>query len=336
VSHALNVAHVATTAAGQHSDRMTSPTSTGLAVAAQPDVIRRLGEEAVPWLRLVEFRAGDEAPDGPVDMWVPEYPASLGPRAWAAGLAALPGLRVVQLLSAGVDPWPALIADSAGDPVLCNGRGIHGASTAELAVATTLAMVRELPRYVRQQEQRHWRGSTARSVAGARVLVLGAGDIGRRVADVLRMLDARVTLVARTARDGVVAMADLPDLLPRQEIVVIAVPSTPETERMVGRDFLAALPDGALVVNVARGRVVDTAALLAELTSERLYAALDVVDPEPLPADHPLWVAPRVLITPHVGGGAEGWLERGCALVLDQAGRLQGGEELCNRVVDGY
>jgi len=315
---------------------MASPTRIGLTVAAQPDVVRRLGEEAQPWLRLVEFEAGDQPPTQPVDMWVPEYPASLGQRAWAAGLEALPGVKVVQLLSAGVDPWPALLADSDSDAVLCNGRGVHGASTAELAVATTLAMVRELPRYVRQQDEHRWQGAAARSVAGVRVLVLGAGDIGQRVASALRILDARVTLVARTARDGVVAMADLPDLLPRQEIVVIAVPSTPETERMVGRDFLAALPAGALVVNVARGRVVDTDALLSELLSQRLHAALDVVDPEPLPADHPLWSAPNLLITPHVGGGAEGWLERGCAMVLDQARRLTDGTDLRNRVVHGY
>jgi len=315
---------------------MTSPTSTGLTVAAQPDVVRRLAEEDEPWLRLVEFQAGDEPPNRPVDMWVPEYPASLGPRAWAAGLAALPGVRVVQLLSAGVDPWPALIADSSGDPVLCNGRGVHGASTAEMAVAITLAMVRDLPRYVRQQDESVWLRSSDRSVAGSRVLVLGAGDIGRRVAAVMRLLDARVTLVARTPRDGVVAMDDLPDLLPRQEIVVIAVPSTPETERMVDRDFLAALPDGALVVNIARGQVADTDALLAELRSERLHAALDVVDPEPLPAEHPLWRAPNLLITPHVGGAAEGWLERGCVLALDQARRLHEGTELRNQVLHGY
>jgi phosphoglycerate dehydrogenase-like enzyme len=269
-------------------------------------------------------------------MWVPEYPASRGARAWAAGLAALPGLRLVHLRSAGVDPWPALLADGGRAVVLCNGRGIHGASTAELAVATTLAMVRELPRYVRQQDEHRWRGDSARSVAGARVLVLGAGDIGHRVAAVLRQLDARVTLVARTARGGVASLDRLPDLLPTQQIVVIAVPSTPETERMVGREFLAALPDGALVVNVARGKVVDTQALLAELTSGRLSAALDVVDPEPLPPDHPLWSAPNLLITPHVGGGAEGWLERGCALVLDQARRLHDGAELRNQVVHGY
>lgn len=311
-------------------------TLAALTVAAQPEVVRRLAEEPEPWLSLVEYQAGNTPPEATVDLWVPEYPASLGARAWAAGLAALPGLRVVQLLSAGVDPWPSLLAESGRALRLCNGRGVHGASTAELAVATTLAMVRDLPRYVRQQEQRIWRGSPARSVAGARVLVLGAGDIGHRVAAVLRGLDARVTMVARTARGGVAAMDRLPELLPDQQIVVIAVPSTPETERMVGRGFLAALPDGALVVNVARGKVVDTDALLVELRSERLFAALDVVDPEPLPPDHPVWSAPNLLITPHVGGGAHGWLERGCALVLDQARRLHQGADLRNQVAHGY
>jgi phosphoglycerate dehydrogenase-like enzyme len=168
------------------------------------------------------------------------------------------------------------------------------------------------------------------------VLVLGAGDIGRRVATALAAFDAEVTLVARTAREDVRAIADLPALLPEQDAVVLALPNTPETRGLVSGQFLAALPDGAVLVNVARGAIVDTDALLAELRRERLHAFLDVTDPEPLPPDHPLWDAPNLLLTPHVGGGTTGWQRRAYALVRAQLERYVAGEELANRVERGY
>jgi phosphoglycerate dehydrogenase-like enzyme len=166
--------------------------------------------------------------------------------------------------------------------------------------------------------------------------VVGAGDIGRRVADVARILDAEVTVVARRAREGVAELAALPDLLPEAEVVVLAVPLVDETRGLFDAEALAALPDGALLVNVARGGVVDTEALLRELRTERLFAFLDVVDPEPLPSDHPLWDAPNLLLTPHVGGGTRGWERRAYTLVRDQLLRFVAGEELANRVESGY
>lgn len=279
--------------------------------------------------RVLCWEAPDEPPTEPVQLWVPEYPSTYGPQTWSAGLAALPELEVVQLLSAGVDPWPALLPEGV---TLCNGRGIHGASTAELAVATTLAMLRELPRYLNQQRERTWLRHPPQVIAGTRVLVVGAGDIGTRVARALQAIDADVTLVGRTARDGVRSTDELPGLLPSHQVVVLAVPSTPETTGMVDADFLAALPDGALVVNVARGQVVDTDALTAEVLSGRLRAALDVTDPEPLPADHPLWTADGALITPHAGGGADGWQGPAARLAAAQARRLVEGAPLLNVV----
>jgi phosphoglycerate dehydrogenase-like enzyme len=156
------------------------------------------------------------------------------------------------------------------------------------------------------------------------------------VADAVRVFDAEVTLVARTGRGDVHPLADLPDLLPRHDVVVIAVPLTPETRGLVDAAFLAALPDGAVLVNVARGSIVDTDALLPELTAGRLHAFLDVTDPEPLPADHALWDAPNVLLTPHVGGGTKGWETRAFRLVREQLLRFHAGEELLNRVEHGY
>jgi phosphoglycerate dehydrogenase-like enzyme len=232
-----------------------------------------------------------------------------------------------------VEPWLAVVPPGV---LLCNGRGVHGASTAELAVAGMLAMVRRLGPYAEQQRVHRWARIDTPGLIGRRVVVVGAGDIGRRVAAVAAALDAEPTLVARTARDGVRGFAELPGLLPVADVVVLAVPHTPDTDRLVDARFLAALPDGALIVNVARGALVDTAALLAELTSGRLHAVLDVTDPEPLPADHPLWDAPNLLLTPHVGGGTTGWQRRAYRLVRDQLLRYVAGEPLLNQVEHGY
>ena len=252
-------------------------------------------------------------------------------------LEALPALRVVQLTSAGVEPWLDRVPDGV---TLCSGRGVHGASTAELAVAGLIAVVRDLPHYVHAQRAGEWAPRSTRSLSGMRVAVLGAGDIGNRVATALRAFDADVTLYARTARDGVRALADLTGGsgadLGRTDAVVIALPATAETARLVDARFLSALPDGAAIVNVARGAIVDTDALLAELTARRLHAFLDVTDPEPLPAGHALWSAPNLLLTPHVGGGTAGWERRAYALVREQILRFQRGEPLLNRVRDGF
>ena len=145
-----------------------------------------------------------------------------------------------------------------------------------------------------------------------------------------------MTLVGRRAREGVLTWDAARAGLARTDVLLLAVPHTPDTEGLVDADVLAALPDGALVVNVARGAVVDTAALTEEVAAGRLRAGLDVTDPEPLPGDHPLWSLPGVLITPHVGGGADGWEERARALVADQVERLHERRELRNLVTSGY
>jgi len=296
-----------------------------------PDARDHLGEtppgvEFVTWDGYGDPPAGAEA----IEVFVGRYDVPPPP---AAALSGLPRLRVVQLLSAGVEPWLPVVPAGV---LLCNGRGIHGASTAELAVAGILASRRGLLPFEAAQRAHEWRPNRTPGVTGQQMLVLGAGDIGRRVATALEAFDAEVTLVARTARDGVRALDDVPALLPEQDVVVLALPDTPETRGLVDAAFLAALPDGALLVNVARGAIVDTDALLAELRAERLHAFLDVTDPEPLPADHPLWDAPNLLLTPHVGGGTVGWEARAYALVRAQLERYLAGEELANRVERGY
>jgi phosphoglycerate dehydrogenase-like enzyme len=161
---------------------------------------------------------------------------------------------------------------------------------------------------------------------------VGAGDIGRRIGRMLEGFDAELTYVARTARDGVRSTDELPQLLPQADVVVLVVPVTEETRGMVDAGFLAAMADGALLVNAARGVVVDHDALLAELTSGRLRAALDVTDPEPLPAGHPLWSAPGLLLTPHVAGAVPDTNDRAAAVVADQLRRVLDGAPLENVV----
>jgi phosphoglycerate dehydrogenase-like enzyme len=246
--------------------------------------------------------------------------------------AALPRLRLVQLLSAGAEKFAGRLPDGV---LLCNARGAHTAATAEWAVTATLAAQRGIPFFVREQEAGRWSFRTHQSLVGARVLVVGAGDIGRAIGRMLEGFDVDLTYVARTARDGVRAMTDLPELLPEADVVIVIVPVTDETTGMVDAAFLAVMRDGALLVNAARGVVVDTDALVAELAGGRLRAALDVTDPEPLPPGHPLWSVPGLLLTPHVGGAVPETNTRAAAAVTDQLARILAGEPLVN-VVDRY
>jgi phosphoglycerate dehydrogenase-like enzyme len=284
-------------------------------------------------VRAHRIDAADGPPTGEAagaQVWIPRSGgASLPDNGFLEGL---PRLRLVQLLSAGAEKFVDRLPDGV---VLCNARGAHTPSTAEWAVAVTLAAQRGIPFFVREQEARRWSFSTHSSLVGARVLIVGAGDIGRAIGRMMAGFDAELTYVARSARQGVRSTDELPALLPDADVVILVVPVTPETTGMVDAGFLAAMKDGALLVNAARGVVVNTEALLAELTSGRLRAALDVTDPEPLPDGHPLWSAPGLLLTPHVGGAVPETDSRAAAAVTEQVARIVAGEPLAN-VVDRY
>jgi phosphoglycerate dehydrogenase-like enzyme len=252
---------------------------------------------------------------------------------YAEMIAAMPRLEAVQAVSAGIEYLLGVIPPGV---TLCDGRGVHGGPVAEWILAGILAWVRDLPTFVRAQDRREWEPRPARELAGQRVLIIGAGDLGEQAARRLRAFDAEPIMVARHPRAGVHATAELPELLPSAGIVVLVVPITEETRHMVDEAFLARMPDGALLVNAARGQVVVTDALLAELTAGRLHAVLDVTDPEPLPSDHPLWSAPNLLLTPHVAGSASGFPARAHALVREQIERHARGEPLRNVVEGSY
>ncbi|HEY2298411.1 MAG TPA: 2-hydroxyacid dehydrogenase [Jatrophihabitans sp.] len=248
-------------------------------------------------------------------------------------LEIMPKLKVIQLLSAGVERWVSDVPDGV---ILCNGRGVHGRATAELAVTGILALIRKLPTFLVEQAARRWTEMHSEDLDGKRLLVLGAGDIGGYIARALEVFGAETTFVARTARDGVHGIGELPGLLPDADILAIALPLTDETRGLVDADVLAALPDNAIVVNIARGPIAVTDALLAETQAGRLRAFLDVTEPEPLPTDHPLWSVPNVIITPHVGGGTDGWQRRGYRLASEQIERYVAGERLINVVGQTY
>lgn len=279
-----------------------------------------------------EREAGGQDPLADVEFWVPAF-LHADPDAARAVLDRMPRLRVVQAQSAGVDAFVRLIEP----PVqLCDARGVHGPSTSEWALTAILSVLREFPRFERARQDRRWDYAVTDELTGKRVVIVGAGDVGEQLAKRVRACDAETVLVARSARAGVHGIAELDGLLPAADVVVLLVPKTDETIGMVDARFLARMRDGALLVNGARGPVVDTDALLAELQSGRLRAAIDVVEPEPLPSDHPLWSAPNLLITPHIGGSVLGLTDRVARLIADQLRRFVAGEPLQNVVTGGY
>ncbi|MGN6251255.1 MAG: 2-hydroxyacid dehydrogenase [Marmoricola sp.] len=265
-----------------------------------------------------------------VRFYVPSYQlGAVGPELFAP----MTHLEVVQTMTAGVDNVRAAVPAGV---TLCNGRGVHDTSTAELAVALTLASLRDIPGHVRSQDAGAWQPRWGTSLADRQVLVVGYGQIGAAIEERLLPFECTITRVARTAREGVHAVDELPALLPAADVVVLILPGTPETRGLFDADLLGRMKDGALLVNVARGPVVDTDALLAELGAGRLHAALDVTDPEPLPPGHPLWTAPNLLITPHVGGASSAMWPRALRLVREQLARYAAGEPLANVMTGAY
>ncbi|KMS80074.1 dihydrofolate reductase [Streptomyces leeuwenhoekii] len=250
-------------------------------------------------------------------------------------LPRMSSLRVVQTLSAGIDHVEPGLKDLPAGVLLCNARGVHEASTAELTLTLILASLRGVPDFVRAQERGEWLGGFRPALADRNVLIVGYGSIGAAIEDRLVPFEvARVARVARskrtTARGPVHPLTDLPALLPEADVVVLSTPLTETTRGLVDADFLARMRDGALLVNVARGPVVDTEALLAEVGKGRITAALDVTDPEPLPPGHPLWQAPGVLISPHAGGPTSAFRPRAKRLLTDQLRRFLNQEPLRN------
>jgi phosphoglycerate dehydrogenase-like enzyme len=279
------------------------------------------------------WKGGEDLPPSADQVELVVFPFKTNPEILRK-ITVLPRLRAIQILSAGAEhilPFiPARIT-------LCNARGAHTPGTAEWTAGVIIASTRNFPRFAVAQQAGHWDPTVSDLIAGKRVLIVGYGSIGEAVERRLAGWDVVIDRVARRARDGVRPIEELPRLLPDADVVVILVPVTEETRQLVNAEFLKTMKDGALLVNAARGVIVDTDALLAELTSGRLRAALDVTDPEPLPDGHPLWSAPGLLLTPHVGGAVGASGERAYEIVAAQLALLAAGRPLLNVIgADGY
>ncbi|MEJ7834502.1 MAG: 2-hydroxyacid dehydrogenase [Nocardioides sp.] len=274
----------------------------------------------------------EHVPDSVADVrfYVPPY--QLGSRI-AEVIAQMGSLEVVQTLTAGVDS----VRDAVPDGVaLCNGRGIHDTSAAELALTLVLASLRGVPEFVRAHDRREWTPAWRPALADKHVLLVGYGAIGQAIEARLRPFEVTVTRVARAGRAGVHAIDELPGLLPEADVVILVLPLTEATRGLVDASFLARMRDSSLLVNVARGAVVVTDDLVAALHTGRITAAIDVADPEPVPADSPLWSAPGLLLTPHVGGASSAMWPRAHRLVRDQLHRYAAGEDLWNVMSGEY
>jgi phosphoglycerate dehydrogenase-like enzyme len=240
---------------------------------------------------------------------------------------------------------------------LCDGQGIHDIPVAEWVVGAILSSLKYFQLYEDVRHREEWKGRfeaedlylrlhpgaaklfppvLGEDLAGKHVLIVGYGAIGKAIERRLEAFDVSFTRVSRRAHEGVSGIADLDRLLPDADIVIVIVPLTPETERMFDAARIAKMKQAALLVNAARGPVVDTDALVAALQAHRIRAALDVTEPEPLPAGHPLWSAPNLFLTPHVGGGSPRFLERAFKLAGEQVARYMKGEPLLNVVNEGY
>lgn len=283
-------------------------------------------------VELVLWPMDGPAPRDRFDMVVPPYMSV------ESVLERLEGVEVglLQSQSIGYEGVDEVLPE--GVPY-ANASSVHEASTAELAVALALAAQRRIPEFVRAQEQRSWRARFSDSLADRRVTLLGFGGVGKAIAARLAGFEVELTAVASRAReeDGVTvrALADLHEVLAQTEVVIASLPGGDETRHVLDAAALAALPDGALVVNVGRGGLIDTDALVAEVEAGRLRAALDVTDPEPLPEDHPLWSLSGALVVPHVGGASSAMNPRIARLVRRQIDRLVAGEPPLNVVIGG-
>jgi phosphoglycerate dehydrogenase-like enzyme len=254
----------------------------------------------------------------------------------ATALSALAGLPigVIQAQSLGFD---GVLDNLPAGLTYCNAVDVHEASTAELALALILASLRNLPELVISQAKSEWLHSQAPGLAGQTVLLVGVGGVGREIEARLLPFDVNLIRMGRSARmddRGIVhGLAELPDILPTADIVILAVPLSPETHHFVSTDFLSRMKQGALVVNISRGPIVDTNALVDRVKEGAIRAALDVTDPEPLPHDHPLWLLPGVIITPHIGGHTEAMAGRMDRVIRDQITLLSQGLPPKNVVV---
>ena len=297
-----------------------------LTVSVPPGALREALGPLPDHVELLEWDLDGPAPRPHIDLVVRPNVRGLAPLEWLSTVTS----RLVQSPAIGYDGVARVLPPG---HTLANATGVHEDSTAEQAMTLILAAPRDLPFYVRAADQGRWATRTSPGLSGRTVLLLGVGGVGQAVEARLRPFGPEIVRVAHTARDEVHGVSELTELLPTADVVVVAVRLDDSTVRLVDAGFLASMPDGALLVDVARGSVVDTDALVAETSTGRLRAALDVTDPEPLPTDHPLWHITGVLVTPHAAGATPDATPRMARLVRAQVDQMLAGEPPLNVVV---
>lgn len=298
-------------------------------------------------VRIVSWAVWDEPSDGvaPADIdlvVLPFHTTSANPSAEYVTVETLrrrlgraSGARVVQAASIGVEGLAECVPPQA---TLCNARGVMEPPTAELAVTLLLAHMRDLPGFIRHHTE--WDNRRTPGLMGSRVMLLGFGGVGQAVAQRLVPFGVELVRVARSSRttdagEWVHAVSEVGDLLPSVDAVVCSLPLLEGTRGLVDESFFARMAEGAVFVNVGRGAVVNTDALLSAARAGKIRAALDVVDPEPLPGGHPLWDAPNVVITPHVGGNTRAAVSLQVSLLAQQVRQLAQGSPPLNVVGGG-
>ncbi|NNN07606.1 MAG: 2-hydroxyacid dehydrogenase [Acidimicrobiaceae bacterium] len=304
--------------------------TTPLVVSVPEEYLAEALRTLDPRVDVVLWDLSIPPPRDHIDVVVPDY---LAPKAWLANAASV-GARLIQSQSIGYDGVAPMLPPGS---VYANAASVHETSTAELALTLILAAQRGLADFVRAADKCEWTFAFHESLADRTVLLLGYGGVGRAIESRLVPFEVEIVRVGHSARRigdiDIHAGSELPALLAHADIVVVSLPLTEETTHLVDREFLSHMSDHSLLVNVGRGPLVDTDAMLFEATRGRLRFALDVVDPEPLPPDHPLFGLSNVLITPHVGGATSAMSPRIIKLITGQVQRLQRGEEPINVVL---
>ena len=262
-----------------------------------------------------------------ITFYVPTY---MGGRPALELTKKMPNLKILQMPNAGYDDAMEYVRDGM---TLCNGKSIHDDSTAELAVGLTIASLRGFPDFVRNQDKSEWVHVKNKSINDRKIGIIGFGSIGTTIAKMLSGFAVEIIPFTQSGRDNTIAITDLDKHLPTLDVVILILPLTKESKHLFDAKRLSLMKDGALLVNVARGPIVETNALVKELNSGRITAALDVTDPEPLPKDHPLWRVKGVLISPHVGGNTTAFESRARRLVESQLNLLAKGKPLNNVIV---
>lgn len=258
-------------------------------------------------------------PDSPLEeIDIAIFPYMADP-AFLKNVRKAPNVKIVQTQTTGYDGMVEMIGDRAD---ICTASGVHAAATAEIALGLAIASLRGFPTSVRDQENSRWNPLQWPGLADRTVGLVGVGGIGEEIRKRLEPFEVNLLRFGSTARTDshgeVLSTEQLKDYAGQIEVLILIVPLNDSTHHLVDANLMSLLPDGATIVNVARGPVVDTDALVAEVASGRLNVASDVFDPEPLPADHPLWQYPNALITPHNGGNTKAFFPRMVKLLKRQ------------------